>query len=146
MADKNGKPGYLVDGPEDLHREWFDGVKTVGVTAGASAPEILVQGVITQLRAWGGEVAEELQGPERTRDFRAAQDACARSHKRTGSLSSVSHHGLECAPFRGNAAIAQLVEQRIRNAWVRGSNPLCGTILFLIARTPFPSLRGIIRH
>jgi 4-hydroxy-3-methylbut-2-enyl diphosphate reductase len=62
MADKNSKPGYLVDGPEDLHREWFDGIKTVGVTAGASAPEILVQGVIAQLREWGGEVAEELKG------------------------------------------------------------------------------------
>ena len=35
--------------------------------------------------------------------------------------------GLECAPFFLVAAIAQLVEQRIRNAWVRGSNPLCGT-------------------
>ena len=39
MADKNVKPGYLVDGPEDLRREWFEGIKTVGVTAGASAPE-----------------------------------------------------------------------------------------------------------
>jgi 4-hydroxy-3-methylbut-2-en-1-yl diphosphate reductase len=62
MADKNNKPGYLVDGPQDLRREWFDGIKTVGVTAGASAPEILVQGVIAQLRKWGGEVAEELSG------------------------------------------------------------------------------------
>jgi len=62
MAGKNAKRGYLVDGPEDLHREWFDGVNTVGVTAGASAPEILVQGVIAQLREWGGEVAEELSG------------------------------------------------------------------------------------
>jgi 4-hydroxy-3-methylbut-2-enyl diphosphate reductase len=62
MADKNVKPGYLVDGPEDLRREWFEGVKTVGVTAGASAPEILVQGVIAQLREWGGEVAAELDG------------------------------------------------------------------------------------
>jgi 4-hydroxy-3-methylbut-2-enyl diphosphate reductase len=62
MADKNDKPGYLVDGPEDLHREWFEGVRTVGVTAGASAPEILVQGVIRKLREWGGEVAEELSG------------------------------------------------------------------------------------
>jgi 4-hydroxy-3-methylbut-2-enyl diphosphate reductase len=72
-------PGYLVDGPEHLHREWFDGAKTVGVTAGASAPEILVQGVITQLREWGGEVVEELKGGG-TRDLRAAQDA-ARSDK-----------------------------------------------------------------
>jgi 4-hydroxy-3-methylbut-2-enyl diphosphate reductase len=62
MADKNNKPGYLVDGPEDLHREWFEGIETVGVTAGASAPEILVQGVIRKLREWGGEVAEELSG------------------------------------------------------------------------------------
>jgi 4-hydroxy-3-methylbut-2-en-1-yl diphosphate reductase len=62
MAGKNNKPGYLVDGPQDLRREWFDGIKTVGVTAGASAPEILVQGVISQLRKWGGEVAEELSG------------------------------------------------------------------------------------
>src|SRR5277367_4296980 len=62
MADKNAKPGYLVDGPEDLHREWFDGIKTIGVTAGASAPEILVQGVIAQLREWGAEVAAELDG------------------------------------------------------------------------------------
>jgi 4-hydroxy-3-methylbut-2-en-1-yl diphosphate reductase len=62
MADKNHKPGYLVDGPEDLKREWFAGVNKIGLTAGASAPEILVQGVIAQLREWGGEVAEELQG------------------------------------------------------------------------------------
>src|ERR1700733_11287601 len=62
MAGKNAKPGYLVDGPEDLRREWFEGVKTVGVTAGASAPEVLVQGVIAQLRQWGGEVAAELDG------------------------------------------------------------------------------------
>jgi 4-hydroxy-3-methylbut-2-enyl diphosphate reductase len=62
MADKCHKPGYLVDGPEDLKPEWFAGVNKIGLTAGASAPEILVQGVIAQLRAWGGEVAEELQG------------------------------------------------------------------------------------
>ena len=62
MADKNNKPGYLVDGPEDLRREWFAGINKVGLTAGASAPEILVQGVIAKLREWGGEVAEELLG------------------------------------------------------------------------------------
>jgi 4-hydroxy-3-methylbut-2-en-1-yl diphosphate reductase len=62
MADKIQKPGYLVDGPEDLKREWFEGINTVGVTAGASAPEVLVQGVIARLREWGGEVAEELSG------------------------------------------------------------------------------------
>ena len=62
LADKVGKPGYLVDGPEHLHREWFDQARVVGVTAGASAPEVLVQGVIRQLREWGGELVDEVAG------------------------------------------------------------------------------------
>jgi len=92
MADKNAKAGYLVDGPEDLHREWFDGVKTVGVTAGASAPEILVQGVITQLRAWGGEVAEELPGRTEHVIF-ALPKALRDVAKDVASLSSVGPTG-----------------------------------------------------
>jgi 4-hydroxy-3-methylbut-2-en-1-yl diphosphate reductase len=88
MADKKLKPGYLVDGPQDLMREWFDGIKTVGVTAGASAPEILVQGVIAQLRQWGGEVAEELAG--RTEHVIFALPKALRSVVRQGSsLSSI---------------------------------------------------------
>ena len=62
IADKAAKPGYLVDGPDDLRREWFAAATSVGVTAGASAPEVLVQGVIAKLREWGGEIAEELSG------------------------------------------------------------------------------------
>jgi 4-hydroxy-3-methylbut-2-en-1-yl diphosphate reductase len=87
MADKVGIPGFLVDGPEFLHREWFNGAKTVGVTAGASAPEILVQGVITQLKAWGGSVVNELKGREEHVIFalpRTLRDVT----KRVGSLSS----------------------------------------------------------
>jgi len=87
MADKVGIPGFLVDGPEFLHRDWFDGAKTVGVTAGASAPEILVQGVITQLKAWGGSVVNELKGREEHVIFalpRTLRDVT----KRVGSLSS----------------------------------------------------------
>ena len=87
MADKVGIPGFLVDGPEFLHKEWFDGAKTVGVTAGASAPEILVQGVITQLKAWGGSVVNELNGREEHVIFalpRTLRDVT----KRVGSLSS----------------------------------------------------------
>jgi 4-hydroxy-3-methylbut-2-enyl diphosphate reductase len=92
MADKNVKPGYLVDGPEDLKREWFEGIKTVGVTAGASAPEILVQGVIAQLRQWGGEVAEELQG--RTEHVIFALPRALRTVAKQGSsLSSVDPAG-----------------------------------------------------
>jgi 4-hydroxy-3-methylbut-2-enyl diphosphate reductase len=92
MAGKNAKRGYLVDGPEDLHREWFDGVKTVGLTAGASAPEILVQGVIAQLRQWGGEVAEELQGRTEHVIF-ALPKALREVAKDRTSLSSVGPTG-----------------------------------------------------
>jgi 4-hydroxy-3-methylbut-2-enyl diphosphate reductase len=64
IAEKAGIPGYLVDGPDDLEREWFDGKRAVGVTAGASAPELLVQRVVARLREWGGEGAEEIVGRE----------------------------------------------------------------------------------
>jgi 4-hydroxy-3-methylbut-2-enyl diphosphate reductase len=64
IADKAGKPGYLVDGPEDLRPEWVAGRRAVGVTAGASAPELLVQRVVERLREWGGQTAEEVVGRE----------------------------------------------------------------------------------
>lgn len=62
LAERIGTPAYLIDGAEDMKPEWFEGVTRVGITAGASAPEVLVQGVIEQLRAWGAEVAVELDG------------------------------------------------------------------------------------
>ena len=62
IAEKKSIPGYLVDGAEDLRREWFEGKRAVGVTAGASAPEILVQQVIAKLEEWGGGVVVEVQG------------------------------------------------------------------------------------
>jgi 4-hydroxy-3-methylbut-2-enyl diphosphate reductase len=64
LADRAGIPGYLVDGPEDLQREWFSGRRAVGVTAGASAPELLVLQVVEQLRDWGGEEPRQLIGRE----------------------------------------------------------------------------------
>ena len=64
MADRARVPGYLVDGPEDLKRDWFEGKKAVGVTAGASAPELLVQQVVERLRSWGGQVPSEVLGRE----------------------------------------------------------------------------------
>ncbi len=92
LADKVSKPGYLVDGPENLQRSWFDGVASVGVTAGASAPEILVQGVIARLRAWGGNLAEELDGRAEHVVF-ALPKALRNVAKRVGSLSSVGGAG-----------------------------------------------------
>ena len=62
LAERIGTPAYLIDGAEDLRREWFDGIDKIGITAGASAPEVLVRGVIAQLREWGASGAEELEG------------------------------------------------------------------------------------
>ncbi|MGD8531868.1 MAG: 4-hydroxy-3-methylbut-2-enyl diphosphate reductase, partial [Gammaproteobacteria bacterium] len=62
IAEKAGIPGYLIDGPEDMRREWFDGKACVGVTAGASAPELLVKRVVWKLEEWGGAVTEEVAG------------------------------------------------------------------------------------
>jgi len=57
-----GTPAYLIDGAEDLQREWFDGAKGIGITAGASAPEVLVRGVIDKLGEWGASNVQELDG------------------------------------------------------------------------------------
>jgi 4-hydroxy-3-methylbut-2-en-1-yl diphosphate reductase len=64
LADRVGVPGYLVDGASDLRREWFSGKRSVGVTAGASAPELMVQEVIKQLTHWGGQAPREVVGRE----------------------------------------------------------------------------------
>jgi 4-hydroxy-3-methylbut-2-en-1-yl diphosphate reductase len=62
IAEKAGIPGHLVDGPEDLQREWFEGKQTVGVTAGASAPEVLVERVVARIREWGGTAPVDVMG------------------------------------------------------------------------------------
>ncbi|TBW06578.1 4-hydroxy-3-methylbut-2-enyl diphosphate reductase [Azotobacter chroococcum subsp. isscasi] len=69
LAERMGAPAYLVDGAEDMQREWFAGVQRVGITAGASAPEVLVRGVIERLREWGVTDVEELVGREENVTF-----------------------------------------------------------------------------
>jgi 4-hydroxy-3-methylbut-2-enyl diphosphate reductase len=64
LADRAGVPGYLIDGPDDLKPEWFRERTAVGVTAGASAPELLVQQVVERLQSWGGELPREVIGRE----------------------------------------------------------------------------------
>ncbi len=62
IAEQNGVPAYLIDGAEDIQREWLRGKARVGVTAGASAPELLVQNVIHRLEQWGGEAVTSVHG------------------------------------------------------------------------------------
>jgi 4-hydroxy-3-methylbut-2-enyl diphosphate reductase len=92
LAEKAGKRGYLVDGPEILRREWFTDGITVGLTAGASAPEILVQGVLAKLREWGGEVLGEVAGKSEHVIFGLPKDLRS-VPKRGTSLSSADTPG-----------------------------------------------------
>lgn len=62
LAEKQGVPAYLIDGPEDIQRNWIDGCERIGVTAGASAPESLVKDVIGRLKEWGASNVSELDG------------------------------------------------------------------------------------
>ncbi|OTA21453.1 4-hydroxy-3-methylbut-2-enyl diphosphate reductase [Xenorhabdus beddingii] len=64
LAQRVGKPAYLIDSAEDIKEEWMTGVSAVGVTAGASAPDILVQQVIERLKTFGAETVNELHGRE----------------------------------------------------------------------------------
>jgi len=69
LAEKQGISAFLVDGAEDIQEAWLSGISAVGVTAGASAPESLVQGVIERLRESGGIPAEEVCGIPETIEF-----------------------------------------------------------------------------
>ena len=62
LADRLGTHAYMVDSPSDLKPEWFEGKRSVGLTAGASAPEILVREVIEQLRAFGAVTVRSIPG------------------------------------------------------------------------------------
>lgn len=63
LSEQIGVPGYLVDQPEQIEGDWFEQVDVVGVTAGASAPEILVKQVIDRIKEFGGRVVNEASGP-----------------------------------------------------------------------------------
>ncbi|MDC6167508.1 4-hydroxy-3-methylbut-2-enyl diphosphate reductase [Paucibacter sp. XJ19-41] len=64
LSERLGTPGYMVDAAEDLRLEWLEGRSRVGLTAGASAPDVLVQAVITRLRALGATAVRSLPGVE----------------------------------------------------------------------------------
>jgi len=62
LAERLGKHAYLIDNADDLEREWFEESERVGITAGASAPEVLVEEVISRLREWGVAEVSDLKG------------------------------------------------------------------------------------
>jgi 4-hydroxy-3-methylbut-2-enyl diphosphate reductase len=69
LAQRLGTDSYMVDAPEDLQPQWFQNKRRVGLTAGASAPDILVQDVIARLRALGAVSVRKMAGVEETIQF-----------------------------------------------------------------------------
>jgi 4-hydroxy-3-methylbut-2-enyl diphosphate reductase len=64
LAEKMGTTAYLIDDASCVDASWFENINSVGVTAGASAPEVLVQQVITRLKELGGKTVVENPGIE----------------------------------------------------------------------------------
>jgi len=64
IAEKSGSKAYLIDNAAEIQQAWLQGITSVGVTAGASAPEVLVNEVVSQLEAWGAGKVEQLSGKE----------------------------------------------------------------------------------
>ncbi|KAA8731695.1 4-hydroxy-3-methylbut-2-enyl diphosphate reductase [Acinetobacter qingfengensis] len=64
LAERMGKSAFLIDNAEELQQEWFSAHAKIGVTAGASAPEILIKQVLDRLQDWGAKIPEELAGRE----------------------------------------------------------------------------------
>ena len=69
LAERLGTQAYMVDAPDDLRPEWFEARQRVGLTAGASAPDILVQQVIERLRALGALSVRRMPGVQETTHF-----------------------------------------------------------------------------
>ncbi|MBE0407516.1 4-hydroxy-3-methylbut-2-enyl diphosphate reductase [Psychrobacter sp. AOP22-C1-22] len=69
LAERMNCRAYLIDNANEMNSSWLDGVQSIGVTAGASAPEVLIQEVLQQLQDWGGELPSELSGIEENVTF-----------------------------------------------------------------------------
>lgn len=69
LSERVGTAAYLVDNAEQIDESWLKGVSRIGITAGASAPEVLVKGVIERLQSLGATAPQELAGREETVTF-----------------------------------------------------------------------------
>ena len=69
IADNQGKPAYLIDSSNDIEEKWLENISSVGITAGASAPEILVQEVVSFLMSLGGHEIIEVEGAKEDVNF-----------------------------------------------------------------------------
>jgi len=69
LAEKIGASAYLIADADCIQQAWLENAKNIGVTAGASAPEVLVQGVVNRLKEWGADKVIERLGREENIEF-----------------------------------------------------------------------------
>ena len=93
LASKLGTTAYLVDNADELDRNWFNGATRVGITAGASAPEILVQAVLSRLKIWGGSFVEEKEGKREQVVFSLPKSLARPRESRNASVSPSGPQG-----------------------------------------------------
>lgn len=74
LASRMGTPSKLIDGPQDIDPTWLNGIQTIGITAGASAPEVLVQSVVSHLKTLGVTSVSELEGCEENTVFEVPRE------------------------------------------------------------------------
>ena len=74
LASRMGVKSQLIDGSEDIDPSWLEGVQTIGITAGASAPEVLVQSVISHLKELGADEVANLEGLEENMFFEVPKE------------------------------------------------------------------------
>ena len=69
LAERMNCRAYLIDNASEMDKSWLDGVQSIGVTAGASEPEVLIKEVLQKLQDWGGDLPSELSGIEENVTF-----------------------------------------------------------------------------
>ena len=74
LGERSGVPSFLIDDPTELRKEWFEGKSTVGVTAGASAPEALVSQILDRLQDFGVSAVHEFEGSQERVVFQLPDD------------------------------------------------------------------------
>ena len=74
LGERSGVPSFLIDDPTELCKEWFEGKSTVGVTAGASAPEALVSQILDRLQEFGVSAVHEFEGSQEQVVFQLPDD------------------------------------------------------------------------
>lgn len=81
LAERMGKRAYLIDHADQLNPEWFFNDCKIGVTAGASAPEVLIGQVIQRLQSWGASLPQELAGREENIVFTLPRELRIATHQ-----------------------------------------------------------------